>query len=444
MKFARGVLAVGMVPLVAGMVPLAAAAPVKQNLATAKAPPPAVHVVAAGETLIGLGERVLARARDWRVVARVNRVGDPRRLPVGKMLVIPDRLLRREAQVANVVAFSGNVGLEPGGPTRLGAQIGAGGRITTGANSFVTLGLADGSRVTLPSQSVVRIETLDRLALGGRLERRFVVEQGRSDFGVSPRQNAGDRFLVKTPVAVAAVRGTEFRVKHIGAISVISVVEGNVASRPHALAGETSVPAGSAAVHDAGSARTKALLPAPALLRPGKVQDDAELVFAVHGAGVRRLVQLARDAGFVDLFAETETNDGEVRFAGIANGTIYVRVTAVDAEGVEGLPSSYEVERFLSGVDAEAGEVPGKPRRTLFRWQPTGSGTRSYDFVLARDAALTDRIVDAPGLAGTEIGLTALPPGVWYWRITVTAIEGGKRFVKELPVRTLTIARPER
>ena len=401
----------------------------------------------AGDTLAALAGKALVHPRDWQALARINHVADPRRLAIGRVLTIPAVLLRREALTASIAAFSGQVAVVPGGAARVGAAIGEGAVLQTGANSFVTLALSDGSRVTLPSQSRIRIEALQRVVLDGRLERRFAIEAGRGDFGVTPRERDTDRFLVRTPVAVAAVRGTEFRVAHDDrrASSVIGVVEGNVAGRAQAARAEIAVPAGAGAVIGIAAARTAVLLPPPGLEHPGRVQDDpAVLLTTDRTPGVVRRVQLARDAGFIDLFAETETATNDARFENVANGTIYARLTAIDGDGVEGLPASYAIERFLSGIDASAGAMPGPPRRTLFRWQPSGSGTRSYDFVLARDAALVDRIIDAPGLAGTEMTVTGLAPGSWFWRVTVTASDGGKRFTRVFPVRTLTIAAPER
>nr|WP_310525265.1 FecR domain-containing protein [Polymorphobacter sp.] len=406
------------------------------------------YVVKAGDTLIGLATRALVRPGDWQAVAKANRISDPRRLPVGKALAIPLPLLRREPQDATIAAFSGQVAVDPGGAARLGLTVGAGTTVSTGANSFVTLALVDGSRVTLPSQSKVRIASLDTIVIDGRLERRFELVTGRGDFGVTPRERPEDRFLVKTPVAVAAVRGTEFRVAHDAATgkSVVGVVEGEVAGRALVARGETAIAAGTGAVLASEGVRMAKLLPPPVLLRPGKVQDDPAVVFdiAPGSMGVKRHVQLARDAGFVDLFAETETQGAAAQFDNIGNGTMYVRLTDIDADGVEGLPTVVEVERFLSGLEATAGAVPGKgPRRTQFRWQPTGGGTRVYDFVLARDEALLDRVVDAPGLTGTAMTVSGLAPGVWYWRVTVTARDGVKRRIKVFPVRSLTIARRE-
>lgn len=412
--------------------------------ATKVAPPPAAYVTKAGDTLIGLAERALINGDAWRPVAQANRVTDPRLLPIGKTLVIPTALLRREPFDARIAAYSGQVRIDSGRPVAVGDMIGAGNVIETGANSFVTLLLADGSKVTLPSQSRIRIDRLDRVALDGSIDRGFTVLAGRGDFAVPKRERPKDRFLVKTPVAVAAVRGTEFRVEHGASASIISVVEGDVAGRVLALAEEANVGSGRGAVLNAGGARLAALLPPPSIENPGRVQDDPEVEFRVLPPGIRHHVQLARDAGFVDLFAEAESAEPVIRFANVANGTVYARVTATDADGVEGLPASYAIDRYRTGLTATAENLAGKPRRTRFAWVPSGAGDPRYDFVLARDAALVDRVVDAPGVAATDITVTGLAPGDWFWQVSMLVRDGHKTRVRSMPVRKLTIATPER
>lgn len=423
----------------AGAAPVQAAA-----IETATTPPPALYVTRSGDTLIGIADRALARRDDWRPVARLNKVPDPHRMPVGKTLVIPQSLLRREPFDARIAAFSGQVRVAPSRPVAVGDTIGAGAIIETGANSFVTLVLADGSKVTLPSQSRVRIDRLDRVAIDGRIDRGFTVLGGRGDFAVPKRERPEDRFLVKTPVAVAAVRGTEFRVEHRPPASIISTTEGEVAGRVVAEADEARIGEGRGALLDAGGTRLAALLPPPRLDSPGRVQDDPEVAFSIEALGARRHVQLARDAGFVDLFSETESVDPVIRFADVANGTIYARITAIDANGVEGMPASYAVDRYRTGLTADAETPPGKPRRTRFAWAASGDGMPRYDFVLARDAALKDRVVDAPGLAVSEMTVTGLAPGDWFWQVTMLMQDGRKTRTRSLPVRKLTIARPER
>ena len=62
-----------------------------------------------GDTLIGLGQRLLADPKAWPEVARASGLRDPNRIAVGTPLKIPLRLLRSEAAQASLVSLSGAV-----------------------------------------------------------------------------------------------------------------------------------------------------------------------------------------------------------------------------------------------------------------------------------------------------------------------------------------------
>jgi hypothetical protein len=396
--------------------------------ATAPEAPPLRYVVQPGDTLDSIAARALADPDDWRALARRNSIEGP--LRPGTTLLIPAALLKREAVEAAIVAFSGAVKVE-GDKARLGQPVAAGDVITTGANSFVTLALGDGSRITLPSQSRIRVEALDRIVLDGRLERRFRLENGRGEFTVAPRQHPEDRFLVKTPVAVAAVRGTEFDIDTDGRDSIITVDEGVISSRPEEADTESLLPAGRAALLDAEDQRQVAMLPRPALTpqsRVGRGDDTLDLVIAPDTAPSHHAV-LAHDAGFVDQYAEGATSTRSLSFADVPDGIVYVRVRGVDAEGVAGLAADYAAVR---------GTAPAV-RPTRFRWQRAEPGDRRYDLVVARDAALADRVLEIEGLDATEFTAEGLAPGVWYWRVTGRPADGTSGRIHVHPVRLLII-----
>lgn len=398
--------------------------------ATAPQAPPLRYVVEPGDTLESIAARALTDPDDWRALARRNTIADPARLTAGTTLYIPAELLKREPVAAAVLAFSGAVKVE-GEKARLGQSVAAGDVISTGANSFVTLALSDGSRITLPSQSRIRIEALDRIVLDGRLERRFRLENGRGEFTVAPRQHPEDRFLVRTPVAVAAVRGTEFDVDTDRDDSIITVDEGVISSRSARDAIETLLPAGRAALLDADDQRQVTMLPRPSLTpqsRVGRGDDTLDLVIAADGAPGHHVV-LAHDAGFVDQFAEAETSTLAVSFANVPDGIVYARVRGVDAEGVAGLAADYAAVR---------GNAPAV-RPTRFRWQRAEAGDRRYDLVVARDPQLADRVLEIEGLDGTEFTAEGLAPGVWYWRVIGRPADGTSGRVHVHPIRLLTI-----
>jgi hypothetical protein len=72
------------------------------------------YAVLPGDTLIDLATAYLNRPSDYRRVQRDNRVADPRRMAVGRTLIIPVSLLRADPDYARITSFRGAVTLSQG------------------------------------------------------------------------------------------------------------------------------------------------------------------------------------------------------------------------------------------------------------------------------------------------------------------------------------------
>lgn len=402
-----------------------------------QAPPPsspdARYVVRKGDTLYTLGTRYFARPGDYRTVQRLNKIPDARRLQPGSTLVVPYRLMRTNAITAELVAFSGAVRIERNGQPvapRVGLPIVEGMRLTTLANGFVTIELSDASRITLPSNSSGLVRRLREVPMTGGLLRVFDLDQGRSSTSATPSDNPNSRFLIRTPLSVSAVRGTEFRVAALSdgqaTTEVLKGLVGVAGSKTEVAVAETfGVSVTPAAVGDP----TK-LPPTPKLVRGGRDQEDAVVAFEVEpvaGAAAYRL-QLANDAGFIDIFNETKTDKTAVTFDNIPDGAYFVRATAIDALGLEGLASNYGFARDLNVLEPgqAAVERSGKVRKYLFKWTATGQGARTFRFQMFADAQGRTALVDQTGLEAPQLVLTDLPPGTYHWRVTATRLAKGK------------------
>jgi hypothetical protein len=399
--------------------------------------PPVSYTVKAGETLYTLSKQFLISSKAYRDLQAANHVGRARRLQPGTVLRVPGALLRSEPIVASVVAFSGPVTVDLGRgpiPASLALKVGQGAVIATGANAFTTLELPDETRITVPSQSRLRIARLRRILLTHGVDRVFAVEQGRSESTVTPLDNPQSRYLITTPVASSAVRGTVFRVGFDGAANraTTEVVQGVVGvAGTGAAGGETATPAGFGVKIAADGAPIQVkLLAAPKIANAGKVQDEPALSFAMTPlAGAKAYhLQLANDAGFVDLFRESTSETGTVTFDNVADGTYFVRATAIDENGLEGLASVYSFNRELNalsgGPPAASGDA--KMRRYLFRWSTAGDGVKTFRFQLYDTPAGKAALVDQAGLSEPLITVTDLKAGDYYWRVTVSTFAKGR------------------
>lgn len=413
--------------------------PAKVAAPTAEADAPVAYLVKPGDTLFGLSSRYLVKLGDYRTLQSLNKVPNPRHLQPGSTLSIPYALLKTEVIDARLGAFSGAVTVTRGGQAVAVSRnmaLAENDRIATGANAFATLELPDESRVSLPSNSTLRIVRLRQVLLTGGLRRAFDLDLGKGTASVTPLPTKDSQFLIRTPLSVAAVRGTEYRVafdpaRASSAAEVIKGVVGVGASAPAASPAEVPVPAGFGARAGADGVKPpQPLLPAPALVRGGRTQEDPVVAFAaepVTGAAAYHL-QLANDAGFVDVFTETVSPTPQAQFDKVPDGTYFVRATAIDADGLEGLPRDYGFERDLNTLDAGAGpaqEKTGKMRRFKFRWSAAGAGQRIFELQLFRGAETTP-FVDIPGLTEPELSVTDLPPGAYHWRVVATRFKPGQ------------------
>jgi len=422
-------------------------------VATANAAPPQPaaagpmfrYVTRPGDNLYTLADAYLIRLQDYRIVQRLNHVRNPYRLPIGRMLSIPRALLRTVPLTGRVVAFRGDA-IADGRPVRIGTRIGEGGRIQTGANAFLTMALDDGSKISIPSQTQISVERLQRVLISGELERLFRLEAGRTETEVTPRRNPTDRFEIRTPLSVAAVRGTHFRVavSDDGKAATAGVIHGQVAvtSKESEIRLE---PGQGARTTAAGTEPTVPLLPEPSLLRPGRLQADSDLSFAiadVTGAAQYRF-QIATDAGFMDLVEETTGTTAAATLPAVPNGNYFVRATAIDANGIEGLPHIYSFERYLNFVRTSVDPLPGR-RRYRFRWQVAGDGKHHFRFVLAPAANPGQPVIDEPALETEELVITDLTPGTYVWRVMTTSTDGYAVRSNWSPAQTLTVTRSTR
>ena len=406
------------------------------------APPPAdsvVYVAKAGDNLANLAGRYLVSPAAAGAVARLNRIANPRHISVGRELRIPRELLRYTPVTLRLASFSGPVTL--GGATpRLGQVLVEQTSITTGPGGFALITGSDGSRLALPSNSTARIGRARHYALIGADDMGIALANGRGEVQAAHQQPQG-RFQLATPIAVSAVRGTRFRASHDAAagLSTTGVTEGLVAVNSASAA--VSLPAGSGAATAAdGAIRQEPLLAAPALIKPGKVQTEPALTFRIAplAGAARYRLQIARDAGFTDMLAETDTAGPEATFPSLDNGGYFIRASALAPSGIEGQAESFSFRRQRVGLKADVGQVdiPGAIR---INWLVEGEGQSRFRFqLLGKDSAVP--LVDEAGMDKPGITLTGLKPGTYRWRVGViqTVPEGSAEVWT--PLQTFTVS----
>lgn len=377
--------------------------------------------VKTGDTLIGLAQRYMVRPDSYQEVQRINRLATPDILPIGKSITIPTRLLRSTPINGKIDAFRGTVFIAHGVQSRkalVGMAVVEGALIETGDDGYVTLGLSNGSRMSLPSKSRVRITKMRKYNLNAGTDFDFEVDRGRSEVSVTPQPDPRNRFRMRTPIAVTAVRGTVFRIGYSGLNdpSLTEVIEGKV----DVTVGSTrsAIPKGfGAAAEQSGKVLEEKLLPPPLIMEPTRLQRNQDVAFTLtpDPKAVGYNVQIAADPKFVDIVAAARSTTNTVSVGNLNDGTYFVRATAIAPSGLEGLFETFEFKRELKTLVSYP--KIGRDRVQTFSWVGNGASgeyRRLQIFVAERPDI---PLIDETGLETEGIDVVGLRTGEYRWRV---------------------------
>ena len=411
------------------------------------------YLTRAGDTLSAIARQFTDKPGNWIAIGKLNRIERDTSIPIGTPILIPGELLGDTPARATVVAMTGRITATDaaGGTTRLapGVMIGEGVRIETAGNSFLTLSLADQSRISIPSQTRVQLAKLRTTRYINSPRTEVLLLRGKVESQVTPLEASRGRYEVRTPLSVAGVRGTHFRVGQIGdgAAGKIATetLDGKVAVAT-LRAAEAGAPDGLVLARGKGNltdATTTGmsvdLLPAPRLADSanGRPEFSAAHIALIALPGAREYhLQIATDPEGVNLIAESRANVPMITIEGVTDGDYFARVSAIDRFGLEGF-SHIEPISLRRGVTAESrGEdlravsagKPGAPavvgsdeRSVTLRWQQMEG--RSMRLQLARDSDFTYLL----GSRLTMTGEARLPRptfGTYYARVEVLDASG--------------------
>lgn len=389
-----------------------------------------LYVARPHDTLIGLGRRLLREPRRWRELQTRNRIVNPRRIPLGTPIRIPYVWLRTTPEAATVAGVSGSVLLD-GAPLSQGQSVPQGAVLRTGKDGSVTLDLADGSVITLQKSSELSLDEMQRIdSVDGAHDTRLQLRSGRLQTVVKPHGDVG-RFEIHTPVAVSAVRGTQFRTAFDAASldATTETLEGTV--------GVTSTAAAVAVPADFGTRveRTGAplaplrLLPPPDLsgLSGTNTAPQLHLQWQPIAGAARYRVQLAPDADFHTLTADTDLAVTQLTLPAPPEGNFWLRVRSIDALGLEGPDAVKAMRQHLLPTPP----VPRAPRpgarivgtRASFSWSSV-TGATHYRWQLARDGQFDMPLRQRDIEDATSVEIDGIAPGPYQWRIAGIDAQG--------------------
>jgi hypothetical protein len=416
-----------------------------------------VYLMQPHDTLIAVSRRLLKNPDRWRELRTRNGVADPRRMRNNAVLLIPRDWLRQSIEPAQVTQLVGGA-QSAAAPIKVGDILGEGADLHTDAGSHVTIKLADGSVVVVGESSTVHLERLKRYDGTGARDTGVKLDRGSIDTHVSHQGGAG-RFEIRTPVAISAVRGTEFRRAFSDdnkAIDRTEVTGGAVDVGGAASAGAASrhvaVAAGFGTLSDAvnGPRAPVKLLGPPDLSQLPERFEDAILTlnFAPVAQAQSYRAQIARDAEFHEIFSEQLSAAPAISFTGIAAGSYWLRVRSVDHDGLEGVDAVHAFElQPLPPAPSLLEPVNGDTvlaNSTVFHWAAVATAT-NYQLQVARDASFQQTVADTREPATNTFVIESLPVASFFWRVAAIDAKGVRghwsgpsHYSQRLPPRPLS------
>ncbi len=417
-----------------------------------------------GDTLIGVRDQWLQPGADWRVLQRLNRISNPRRLVPGSSLLIPLSLLRERAVVAEVLLAQGTVTVQRAGtgagsgsgagsgagalPLASGETLNMGDSLRTGPHSSAVLRFSDGARLLLRPDSSLRIDRSVQLGASSSVDTRLKLEAGSAETRVP--KLARPRFEIHTPVGNLGVRGTDFRARILGAQVVLEVLEGQVAarslapSRPLAAAGVAAAPALTPAlaptatviaagfgslISSQGVGQPRLLPAAPALDAVTERVERLPLRLswaAAAGASAYRAQVFA--AGWPEqLLLDGVFTEAGARWAeDLPDGHYQLRLRTVDVNGLEGFEAS-KLFTLKARPEPPFTTRPRAAERTSdetvqLAWT-RAVGVARYRLQLAASADFARPLIDRDDLVAESVQLP-VAVGIHHWRLASIRPDG--------------------
>lgn len=395
-----------------------------------------IYTTRAGDTSVDIARTFLKRPDGWRDLLRLNHLPAAHALPAGHALRIPVAWLKAGPSHVLVSHAAGEVRLRraDGRAVALtaGHAVRAGETVVTGPDGYATFRLVDGTRISLAPSSQLRFETLIAYGETGMVASDLQLETGRLEVGANKQLPPVGGLRVRTPVAIAGLRGTTFRlsVSEDGQQARNEVLQGRVSLNAQDREVMVSAVHGTLVERGAPPAPPVALLPAPDLRAlPDRLREPpVRFAWPAQAGAQRWRARIATDADFQQVIFDQTVEDPVLEWQPLpVDGPYYLQVSAIDPVGLEGMPAvhAFEVDVQPLAPPLEAPEESERSYRESlsFAWAAAAEAA-GYLLQIAPTPEFTpDRTLErrlGPVLRHTE----PLPRGLYFWRMASLDEEG--------------------
>lgn len=389
------------------------------------------YTVKLNESYERIYQKYLANYSDIAKLAAYNKHPIDKKLQPNQVLNIPLSMLKKVHKPVEVILVTGNVSLlpyvktpvvnktKPAGkktsspqvvPQKqvlvIGQKMTTGDTITTGANSIAKIQFADGSLADIQPNATLKINASYQYAGQGGYVTQLKLTQGRTEIKANPQQLPNHQFQIETPSAVAAVRGTEFRVGAEGELALQETLGGTVAFSASGAQVLLAQGFGSAAEKDKAPLPPIVLPATPDVSGFAKEVDTIPVEFTLvpQADAVAWVSLLALDADFTKIVDEKTTTLNSasaeatlLSYADIPDGQYYLKLRAKEKNGLQGMDATHAFTLkarplppmlIAPGPEAAVGNVPFE-----LSWKGV-AGANSYIVQIALEASFTNVVFE--------------------------------------------------
>jgi len=397
-----------------------------------------------GDTIWDISKKYLKSVNYWERLQKHNNVDIAKRLAPGNRLRIPLEWLKNQAAPAIAVNITGSVKYkstvnEEFLILKAKQTIDIGDMILTDTDGSALIQFADGSTLLVQSNSQVTFNTLSSHGSSGMVDTRFRLQQGRIETSVKPMRNSNSRYEITTPAAVAAVRGTQFRVAYTEEQQVMSseVVKGSVNVSAEGV--ETLVKKGFGIVTKRGHPPQEPvkLLKKPELNKlPNKIKHlpySFSWPALIDAEKYRIQVSPAKSPDILNF--DVTTAEPAFTLSSLENGHYIFRVRGVDKINLEGFNAEhkFEINTSLPTVKliSPANNIDLNKEPYHFEWSFENNVTQ-YHLQVSTDNKFQKIIIDQIEDKNTVSLDENLKTGQYFWRVAAIDGQGNKGMFSDI------------
>ncbi len=302
-----------------------------------------IYTVKKNDTVWGICKTYVTDPLCWKKLVEYNQLKTPKYLPPKSIIRIPKAWLIDHPTTALVIAVEGNVSVIRQGKSEEKLNVGerlSQQDVVKALKGTAMIKFADESRLLLKENSTIRMASLQFYDPSQLVSTRVELLKGRVKAQVEKVKNKNSRYQISTPAAVAAVRGTEFRVTNTQSDHGIAVMRTELLSGALVVTSESNqenIKAGQGvmAVEGQGVFAPVALLPRPLMDINESRQIQMPLDIQWHPIDGAKSYKVSLITENSQLWEE-DVEGTSFTLHDLDSGSFQLLIRGVDAQGFEG------------------------------------------------------------------------------------------------------------